>query len=437
MKFIKHIITTFLTTVLIFILSIVSSVIIARALGPEGQGIYTLVMLLPSLILILTNLGISRSVIYHLSKGDLPGDVLTGNFLIAAFILMAASVLIGYGLILFGADEIFPNVPHYLLLMGLVIIPLQLLFSQFYSGILYGLQKINTNNLFNLIQSIFLVIFIFLLVLVFKEDISGALTATIISLFITDILMTLWIIRNVPISFKFRKDIQKSIFSFGIKVHLTNVMYFFRSRVDVFILNFFLNPQAVGFYGIAYGTAETIWMLSQSAGNVLSPKISSMSSEEQKKYLTPIITRNIFFISLMGAVALFLMGYWLIGFLYSESYLPSVEPMKILLIGVVAISAERILMSDIIARGKPIISTYLTAITVVLNIGLNVLLIPWIGILGVAWASSIAYSINLILTLAVYCRISGNSGWDVIIIKKEDIKLYKNFIKSLKTRFIP
>lgn len=434
MKFIKHIISTFLTSILIFIFGLASSVIIARSLGPEGQGIYTLVMMLPSLILILTNLGISRSVIYHLSKGDISRDLLVGNFIIASTAIIVLSIISGFTLIQLWGEKIFPNVPHFLLLMGIIIIPLQLLFSQFYSGILFGLQKINTNNIFNIIQTVLLFIFILVIVVIFKNNISGAINATIISLLLVDLLMTLWIIKNVPISFKFKKEIQRSLFSFGIKVHLSNVMYFFRSRVDIFIINFFLNPQAVGLYGIAYGTAETIWLLSQSAGNVLSPKISSMSSDERKKYLTPLITRNILFISFICACSLLIIGYDLIEFLYSYQYIPSVKPMNILLIGILAISAERILMADIIARGRPIISTYITAVIVALSIILNIILIPKMGIMGAAWASSIAYTINFIITLTIYCRISGNSIRDVILIKKSDLNLYLNLLKSIKSK---
>jgi len=157
-----------------------------------------------------------------------------------------------------------------------------------------------------------------------------------------------------------------------------------------------------------------------------------MSSEERKKSLTPILTRNILFISLILALCLLIIGYWLIEFLYSYTYIPAVGPMKILLIGVVAISAERILMTDIIARGRPIISTYITAIIVILNIILNILLIPKLGIMGAAWASSIAYTINLIITLNIYCRISGNYVLDVILIKKSDLKIYINFLKTIK-----
>jgi len=187
MKFLKHLISTFLTTILIFVLGLVSSVIIARSLGPTGQGVYTLVMMLPALILILTNLGISRSVIYHLSKGDISKDLLVGNFFITSLLIIVLSIISGFILIQFWGGEIFPHVPHYLLFLGLVIVPLQLLFSQFYSGILYGLQKINTNNIFNIIQSITILLLLVLLVILLKKDISGALLATMISLLVIDI----------------------------------------------------------------------------------------------------------------------------------------------------------------------------------------------------------------------------------------------------------
>jgi len=45
-----------------------TSVILARVLGPEGKGSYTLAMLLPSLIVTFGNLGIGPATVYYVTR---------------------------------------------------------------------------------------------------------------------------------------------------------------------------------------------------------------------------------------------------------------------------------------------------------------------------------------------------------------------------------
>jgi O-antigen/teichoic acid export membrane protein len=190
----------------------------------------------------------------------------------------------------------------------------------------------------------------------------------------------------------------------------------------------------VGFYVISVGIAEKLWMLSQTVSTVLYPKLASMKDEGEKNRFTPVISRNVLLITVAGAFAIFLLSKWLILLLFSEEYLPSIRPLQVLLIGVIALSVTRLLSSDIDARGKPIINTYIGFIVVITNMILNILLIPKFGIMGAAWATSISYSLNLIVKLFVYCRLSGNPVADVIMFKKSDIKLYLEVLTAANTK---
>lgn len=438
MRFTTDVINTFLTTVLTFVITIGTSIIIARGLGPSGQGIYALVLLFPALIMSFANLGMGRSIIYHISKGEMRLDDIIGNILCFTGIITFLSFLVGLIIIFWFSNYLFPNVPRGFLLIGLLFIPLQILFLQISSGILYGIQKIKIYNYAYTLQAGIILILTFVFIYILNTGVLGVIIANLISFIIVTILTLFYILKilKVPFKIKFNTKIFKTLFSFGIKVHIGNLMYFFRSRVDVFIINLFLNPTAVGLYAISYGMAETLWMLSQSAANVLSPKITSMNSDDKKKEFTPIISRNILFLTIVFAILLFFFSKWLIILLYSENYYNSILPLQILLIGIVSISLERILTADIIARGKPMITTYIVIITVFINIMLNIVLIPKFGINGAALASTISYFINLCMTLFVYIRISGNSFVNIIFIKRTDLGLYLRILMLIKQKVI-
>jgi O-antigen/teichoic acid export membrane protein len=202
------------------------------------------------------------------------------------------------------------------------------------------------------------------------------------------------------------------------------------------LINVFMNPLAVGYYSISVAITEKLWLISQSASTVLFPKVSSEKDEKALEEFTPIVSRNVLLITALGAILIFFLSRWIVIFLFSEAYLPAVQPLQILLIGTVAVSGSRVLGNDIAGRGRPILNTYLNAITVVVNLCLDILWIPKFGITGAAWATTVSYSIALIGSLLVYSKISGNYIAKIIFIQKSDIALYRNFFSALVRRMM-
>ena len=66
--FIKNTFITLVGQSLTLILAFGSSIVIARVLGPKGQGIYALAVLLPTLLIAFTNIGIGPATVYHIGK---------------------------------------------------------------------------------------------------------------------------------------------------------------------------------------------------------------------------------------------------------------------------------------------------------------------------------------------------------------------------------
>ena len=360
-----------------------------------------------------------------------------GAILGSSFVISIASMFIGLIIVLFFSNSILPGVPQIFLLLALLLIPFQLFSSQSLSGILLGIQKIKEYNLVAIIQSLFMLALAAFFLIGLNWGIAGAITANLLSLLFATLLAFFWVSRSLEnrhFSFQINKNILRSLFSFGYKAHLSNVFAFLHLRIDQVMLNFFLNPMTVGFYVISVNIVEKLWLLSQAVSTVLYPKVASMKDEEQRKRLTPLVARNTLLITMLGAFVVFLLAKWLILLLYSEKYLPSVEPLQVLLIGIVAISIERIIANDIDARGKPMINTYITLVALIANITLNVIFIPKYGVIGAGWATSLTYALNSVIKILVYCKLSGNFVSDVILFKKSDIKLYLDALTTVNDK---
>jgi len=430
--FIKNVVNSLITQIILLIISVFTAAVIARTLGPENQGIFAMVILLPTTIVSFTNFGIYRSIIYYMGKSehslfnDIIRSVITYSSMISIF-----SIFIGIIILLLFKDYIVPGVSWEYILIGLLLIPLQIFFLQTITGILYGIQKFNIYNILVIIQSVILLILILFLVIFCNLGVLGALIANIISfsiiLLISIIIIKKYIKENfLVINFDYK--IFKSLFFFGFKVNLRNIFNFLHYRIGIYMINFYLNPLSVGYYIISVSIVERLWMISQVVSTIFYPKVASMKDGNQKNTFTPIITRNVLLLTLLAAVILFFISKWVILILFTQSFMASLEPLQILLFGVAAISVTRVLDNDFDARGKPMVNAFIALIGVIITIILNIILIPQYGINGAALSTTISYNISLLIKVFIYCKVSDNSIADVLLVKKSDIRIYIHLI---------
>ena len=400
-------------------------------MGPEGQGLYSLIILFPSLLLIFTSFGINHASVFFIGKGKYSPKEIFGNSIILNTIISVFTILIGVIIIFLFSEKFFPGVERKYLFLSLSLIPIVLYFD-LGLHILLGMQKIKKYNIISFLQS---GIFLVLVGILFFQwfTIGSVIFAQIFSILSAGIILFFIVKKEVGgFSSTFNKNYFKESFLYGIKVHLGGIFSFLHYRIDIFLLNIFINPLAVGFYYAAAKLAEGIWVFSTSAATMLFARVSSEKDEKSLKEFTPIVCRSILLITLLIVVSLFFLSDWIITLFYSKDFLDSVRPFQILLIGTFAISGWRILSNDIAGRGKPLLNTYVIGASVIINIILNILWIPKYGITGAAWATAISYFSMLISTLFIYRKISGNKLKDIIFFQKSDFNIYKSFLLNLK-----
>jgi len=199
----------------------------------------------------------------------------------------------------------------------------------------------------------------------------------------------------------------------------------------MFLVNWFLGPAAVGLYSVGVGLVEKLWLVSQAASTVLFPRVAAESEEHRRKEFTPLVARTVLWITALAALVLVLLSHWIVLVLYSETFLPAVGALQALLIGIVALSAGRVLANDIAGRGFPGLNIYTGLATVLTNVVLNLLWTPRYGIVGAAWASTVSYTVSFLGVLFFYCRLSGNRWTKVVFSQPGDWALYFRFTKSL------
>ncbi len=422
---------SFFSQILIFGLSAVSSIIIARMLGPQGKGIYTLVIAIPGIISAMVSMGLNFSNIYFIGKKKFTIGTIIGNSFVFSIVFGAFISLVCISAMPFFRHFFLKGAPEKYLYITLYTIPLLLITENIYY-ILLGHRYILRVAAVSLVRpASYLVLISYFY---FFEGISvlRMIQAYVFSLIIVFIL-GLYFFEKCGFLNCF--SLNKKAFSeglwFGIKQHLGTISQFLNYRLDFLIVAYLLDTFSVGLYSIAVLVGETVWYISKSFGLILYPKIAASDTQRANQF-TPLICRNVVFFTLLAVLFLFVVSDWLIPVLFTEKFFPSVIALKLLLPGIFFMSIARILSSDLIGRGFPEYSTIASFACLIVTIAMDLILIPRLGINGASLASSLAYAVNALAILIIFKKKTGIKFLELLIIKFGDFSVYKRFIGALK-----
>jgi O-antigen/teichoic acid export membrane protein len=124
----------------------------------------------------------------------------------------------------------------------------------------------------------------------------------------------------------------------------------------------------------------------------------------------------------------------IIAMLFGQRFVPAVQPLLLLLPGVIMLSTSKVLCGDLAGRGKPGYAMMSSVIGLVVNIPCCYFLIPKWGINGAAVASSISYSISAIIVIIAFSRLTLTPYIDFLAIKSEDLDAYKAILRRMRNK---
>lgn len=421
----KNSIITFISNIFILFIGMLSSIIIARLLGPQNQGIYSLVILIPNIISTFLIFGVDVSSIYKIGKEKENKKKDINFFISLAIVISLFSFIVSTPVVFLLKNRLLNEINTNYILLALLLSPI-MIFNKIIGSIFKGLENFYIFNIVSILQKILFFISVLMLF------ISAKLNIVILGLVFSSIVQTFYLLfklRNKDNKFKFRLTYEetKESISYGLKVYLSNLITFLNYRFDIIIMKVFLPLSSIGYYSVAVSIVEKIWIVSSSISTVIFPRLSGSSSNTERNNITGIMTRIVFSITLIISIILFFASDFLIPILFSEDYIESIIPLKILLIGIFFLSFSRVLSNDISARGYPQINTLLSLINFIINISLNILLIPRFEANGAAIATTVSYTSQSMLTVILYLRISKNSLSNILLLKKKDIFKILNF----------
>lgn len=433
MRFGRDTFITLLTLGATTLLGMAFSVLTARLLGPEGRGILTLVFLIPSVGVTMVGFGLGSANVYFLNRGGAPRGTLIANSLLAAPVFSLFAVLLFWlGWDRF-APRILPGVTPGLAAMGLAVVPLALM-NTYVLSFLQGAQRFIRMNIVSIAAQALALATLLVALLGFHARVGGAVIAQLLAVMLAFLLSGWALLSSRDGDTPLRPDL--SIFrrsmAYGLREHASNLSMFLSYRIDIFFIASMAGARAVGQYAIAVMTAELFLYLPRAVCTVLFPHAATHSPADAGRNVAR-SARVVSIVVGLSVLAAAPLAGPLVRFVFSDAYAEAVPALVALLPGIYALSISRVLSAYFTgALGEPGLNAKAAAVSLGLNLPLNVLLIPQYGIVGAAVASSVAYGAHFLVSLWIFCRRSGFSPSEVLIPRAADLAWIVRWMRGLR-----
>ena len=410
------------------VFGLTTSIIVARVLGPENNGVIAALLVYPSLFMSFGSLGIRQSTTYFLGKGIFSENqiktAITQIWLITAVLSIAVCfVLMRY----------FSKSGENIWLVVLALLPIPFtLFNTYNSGVFLGKNQISTFNKINWLPTLVILIITTILVLWLSFGISGYLIALIGGpIFISVILL----FKNKFIqafSFNYNWRIINQMLSLGLVYALALIIINLNYRVDVILLDNLSTSFETGIYSKGVSVTEYLWQIPMLLSTVVFAR-SAVSKDDKAFSIRVAQLLRLSFLTIgIAALILFLLSEFIIVLMYGEAFSGSIMVLNTLLPGVLLLTIFKVINMDLSGKGKPWVSLKAMIPALFINVVLNIIFIPNHGAAGAALASTISYSLAAILFIFFYSKETKIPVIDIISYKASDFQPIVQLLNKLK-----
>ncbi|GAB5534160.1 MAG: flippase [Rubricoccaceae bacterium] len=364
---------------------IVIAIFVARFLGAEAQGVYATLLSVWAVVASWGTFGVEIANNYYGARVSENGGLsaLLGNTLL--FSLVTGGIAVACVLGLTHWTELLDIIPPDLrpaLAVGALLMTL----SFPVGGVLFGLGEFKVHLIGVIINTV--------------GFMAAAFAALALNLLTVNILCWLWvaslggmvvywtgvILWKTRGRLRLSRDLFRNQIRYGLKGYVYNAFNVVNFRFDVLILGAFAPAAAVGYYSVAVSVAEGITYIPKGLTNVILTRVSSEGTHGTA------IFQVLSTLLLASALAIAVVSPVVVPAVFSDDFVRSVLPLQIMLPGTYLLSLGIVAAYTLFGLDRGGSASLAAAVCAGLTLALDIALIPTLGIVGAALASSIAYS---------------------------------------------
>lgn len=406
----RSIASTYGTQLFVLPMSLGSSVLQARLLGPEGRGQLSLISATVGVAVLYLGLGLPSALTFHVASNKVSPSQLRRP--LALFVMMSLAVLslsllalivAGKSEVVLGGLPLTVTVPAVLGLFSLAT------HNGWMTAILLGKREFSVINRVTML-GVVVPVSSYAVGLALKPLPLTPAAFAFCVLFATDLLKAALLARRVwsldAVASTPNQAVLaplKMMVGYSLLAWACDAIQFLTYRVDVWLVRDARGDAELGHYTLAVTLAEMVWLLSSAMASVLFPHVPGLS-RAAATHLTCRLAGFALVASTAIAAAGFGLSIPLLPVLFTSAFSPSVSLLGLLLLGVAPYSVAKIVGNSLAGSGAMRYSLYTAILGMVVCVSLDLLLIPRWGATGAAIATATAYLVFTTVIVSFFRR---------------------------------
>lgn len=396
-------------------------ILTARLLGPTGKGLYTLPMVQAAIVVSLFA-GLNSATSYFLLNRRSGRSVLRPVFIVASVFFVGAAVgvlaVAAIGHQWWAALPAIASLPSYIAI-------------NICTGYVIGIKRVRFATTLSMATTMLTLVLMATGMFLIARTYTVAITVWLLGNWIVGsaaITAMVWHSRRLPTG---QPPPVREYAVFAAKVGAVSLVSLLNYRADLYIVALLLKPAFLGMYAVAVSAAESLLIPTQVAALVTSPHVGSFH-EPAASRLTARCVRNNLLIALCVCGVLFVVAPDLVRLLYGPAFAPATPALRVLLVGVVALSLGAPLSNYFTLKlGRPEVPMTLAGISAAVCITVAYLATPRLGLVGAAMASTIAYVLGQAGGIVVFSRTTKIGLRELMVPTLADAAIYLTLLRNI------
>jgi O-antigen/teichoic acid export membrane protein len=414
----------------VYAIGFVVSVIIARALGPAGRGEYYLPVTAAAVCLAVVNMGVESANVVMLAERRFSLAQLARNAGALALIIGPIAALATFGVYEGTRSSVFEGVRSQDLLIVAATIPVTL--HQLWLVNVFVLAKrIAWTQVAFVAGALVQLTGALVLFAIGKLGVTEVLLLWAASFAVPWGVLLAWSADVAPLRPAIDLRVMREVLRFGLRFHGGLLLMFLLLRLDVFLVGAYGSRADVGLYSLAVMFAELTWLLT----NPLAMAVMPFQAEQPMLESAPLAFKaaRFNFMLAAGLCVLFAATLWFaVPILFGDAFGAAYPAIVVLLPGVLLMAAARPLTVIVSRQERPLLYTGLAGIAFLVNLVLNVVLIPAIGIVGASIASTVGYGLISAALTVWALRAGGMGAREALVPQADDLRSLRAVIGRLR-----
>jgi O-antigen/teichoic acid export membrane protein len=392
--------STVVFTVAKLLVGLLTGIIIARALGPDGRGALTAVLTAPQVLGWILGMGSGTAVTYFLSRDATAGGKLLSTWLLIMVPISIVGVMLGEALL----PSLLSAQSEETLRLARLFVPTIsiVLLSEVFLSMLLGDQDFFGFNVLSFVHPAGTAL---LYVLLWRTGYFSVVSAVAVQALMSAAVLAASAIRVFRRHGLERPDLalgRQSVW-YALRSHGAVVGGVVNQRLDLLIIPAYLAASSVGYYALAINVSWLVVSISGSLATIVMPAAANLGGASGRQ----LVMRSLHATVLIGMVlggGLFVTADLAIWIVYGPEFAESVLVLRILLPGAVLYAAATILLKGLCVENRPFTTTIAQSIGMMATVVGLLAFLRSGGILAAAVVSTVAYTLVFVAAVVLYRR---------------------------------